>query len=255
MPITETEHRHYVAALDKLKNPHELMRLTGLVYDMILAGKIKSEPLMALGKMIYSRTPWKDLVGEWNKAGGNPAALNQLIRLPMIRAAEEFLIPALKNVVFDVIPDPPAAEAPVAAAPREEKKPEPKQGELAGFTSDAESSPPPDDQISDDDAAMAEEVNAEAEEASAGIEAASAASRQPKKKRLIIDVDATPDAPGAAAEPTPPTEASASPPIATPDPSPAATPVEGEKVSNGHDADPASLSPSPTPDAAPETEA
>jgi len=140
MPITEKQKDQLKEILASITEPAELMKLTEAVYDTILAAKMDSKPLMSLGKLIYARTPWRDLPNEWAKLGGNPAGLNQFIRLPLIRACEEFLIPKLAEI-FTIVPEaapepepdlsadmgepvstPEAAAAPAEEAPPPEKK-------------------------------------------------------------------------------------------------------------------------------------
>ncbi len=81
------------------------------MYDTVLAAKISSSSLMSLGKLIYARTPWKDLPNEWQKLGGNPTGLNTAIRLPLLRAAEEFFLKQLPDI-FAIVAEAPAEPEP-----------------------------------------------------------------------------------------------------------------------------------------------
>lgn len=114
MPITEKERDQFIAILSKANEPAELMKLTAIVYDTVLHAKMPSSALMALGKLIFARTPWKDLLPEWQKLGGNPSSLNSNIRLPLLRAAEEHLLkelPTIFNIVAETVPEPDITEA------------------------------------------------------------------------------------------------------------------------------------------------
>ena len=76
MPITEKERDQLTTILTKMDTAQELMRLTGLIYDTILKAQIKSESLMAVGKLIFARVSWADLPAQWITVTTNPRQLH-----------------------------------------------------------------------------------------------------------------------------------------------------------------------------------
>lgn len=105
MPITPSEKDKLNEILSKINSGPELMRLTGALYNTLIRANIKTEPLMSLGKFIFARVEWKDIPAMWQLNGGKTERLNENIRLPLLRACEDFFRSELVNVV-DLIPEP-----------------------------------------------------------------------------------------------------------------------------------------------------
>lgn len=189
MPITNDEKETLIAILGKI-DQLELVVIAKKIYHTLLSAGYQSAHLMVLGKLVFAKVHW-DQIAE---------ILKNDIKLPLIRATEEFFVPGLveafriveeedstersqaidelmKEDSFEKAPEP--AESVEPSAPSQETQSSDTENTVEGESGENEN--PEEDRMLMEKAAAEAALEAKAEKALAKTEAMKEESEKPEE--------------------------------------------------------------------------